>query len=174
MPLSLPNPTARNIDGMFLAFHFIFMHMAITPWRDSETPNLSVSPQILPKHETIVLVEDQSDLRWLLKRRLEMNGYICLEAANGREALSLIQQHPSIRLILSDYMMPEMNGLQLLHVLQQDPMNRKIPFILITASWSDQLQNQGMRAGAFAILAKPFHHGELVQLLEQGLSTQAA
>lgn len=150
------------------------MHMTISSWRDFEAPNSSVSPRILPKNQTIILVEDQSDLRWLLKRRLEFNGYTCLEAANGREALSLIQEHPSIRLILSDYLMPEMNGLQLLHVLRQDPMNRKIPFILITASWSDQLQHQGMCAGAFAILAKPYHHGELVQLLEQGLSTQAA
>ena len=174
VPPSLPKPPSRYIDGMLLAFVFIFMQMAITPWRDLGAPNSSVSSQILPRNQTIILVEDQSDLRWLLKRRLEINGYTCLEAANGREALSLIQQHPSIRLILSDYMMPEMNGLQRLHVLRQAPMNRKIPFILITASWSDQLQHQVMRAGAFAILAKPYHHGELVELLEQGLSTQAA
>ncbi|WNM56940.1 response regulator [Candidatus Nitrospira allomarina] len=148
--------------------------MTISPWRDFEAPNSSVSPQILPKNQTIILVEDQSDLRWLLKRRLEINGYICLEAANGREALSLIQVHPSIRLILSDYLMPEMNGMQLLQALRESPMNRKIPFILVTACCSDQLHHQGMSAGAFAILAKPYHHGELVQLLEQGISTQAA
>ncbi|WNM62941.1 response regulator [Candidatus Nitrospira neomarina] len=147
------------------------MQMTISSWKDFEAPNSSVSDHILPKNQTIILVEDQSDLRWLLKRRLEINGYTCLEAANGREALALIQQHPSIRLILSDYLMPEMNGLQLLHVLRQDPKNRNIPFILITASWSDQLQHLGMNAGAFAILAKPYHHGELVHLLEQGLST---
>ncbi len=150
------------------------MHMTISPWRDLAEPSSSVTPHLLLKNQTIILVEDQSDHRWLLKRRLEMNGYTCLEAANGREALPLIQQHPSIRLILSDYLMPEMNGLQLLQALRQDSMNRKIPFILITASWSDQLQHQGMSAGAFAILAKPYHHRELVQLLEQGLSTQAA
>ena len=160
---------------MECSLHFSsVMPMTISHWRDFEAPNSSVSPQILPKNQTIILVEDQSDIRWLLKRRLEMNGYTCLEAANGREALSLIQQHPSIRLILSDYLMPEMNGLQLLHLLRQDPMNRNIPFILITASWSNQLQHQGMNAGAFAILAKPYHHGELVQILEKGLSTQAA
>lgn len=160
---------------MECSLHFsAVMHMTISPWGDFEAPNSSCSPPILPKNQTIILVEDQSDLRWLLKRRLEFNGYTCLEAGNGREALSLIQEHPSIRLILSDYLMPEMNGLQLLQALRQDPMNRNIPFILLTASWSDQLQHQGMGAGAFAILAKPYHHGELVQLLEQGLSTQAA
>lgn len=139
-----------------------------------EAPNSWVSPHFLSKNQTIILVEDQSDLRWLLKRRLEINGYTCLEAANGREALSLIHQHPSIRLILSDYLMPEMNGLQLLHALRESPTIRKIPFILVTASWSDHLQHQALNAGALAILAKPYHHGELVQLLDQGLSTQAA
>ena len=150
------------------------MHMTMSSCRDLEAPNSSISLHLLPKNQTIMLVEDQSDIRWLLKRRLEINGYTCLEAANGREALSLIQQHPSISLILSDYLMPEMNGLQLLQALRQNPMKRKIPFILVMASWSDQLQHQGMSAGAFAILAKPYHHGELVQLLEQGISTQAA
>lgn len=171
MPLS----HRSRLRGTFMecSLHFsVLMHMTISSWRDLEAPSSSVSPHFLPKNQTIILVEDQSDLRWLL--RLEINGYTCLEAANGREALSLIQQHPSIRLILSDYLMPEINGLQLLQALRQNPMNRKIPFILVTANRSDQLRHQGMSAGAFAILAKPFHHGELVQLLEQGLSTQAA
>lgn len=160
---------------MECSLHFsVFMPMTISPCVELEAPNSSDSPHFLPENQTIIVVEDQSDLRWLLKRRLEINGYPCLEAANGREALSLIQQHPSIRLILSDYLMPEMNGLQLLQALRENPTNRKIPFILVTASWSDQLQHQALSAGALAILAKPYHHGELVQLLEQGFSTQEA
>ncbi len=93
------------------------MQMTIAPWWNFKVPNSSVSPHILPKNRTIRLVEGQSDLRWVLKHKLEMNRYTYLKAANGREALSLIQPHPSIRLILSDYLMPERNGVQRLYVL---------------------------------------------------------
>lgn len=126
------------------------------------------------KHRTIILVEDQPDLRWLLKRRLEFHGYTCLEAKNAIEALSLIQQHHSISLILSDYLMPGMNGLQLLQALRLNFMNRAIPFILVTATWSDQLRHQALSEGAFAVLSKPYHHNDLLQLLGQGISPQAA
>ncbi|HNP59855.1 MAG TPA: response regulator [Nitrospirales bacterium] len=126
------------------------------------------------KHRTIILVENQPDLRWLLKLRLEINGYTCLEAGNGMEALSLIQQHPSIGPILSDDLMPGMNGLQLLQELRLNFMNRAIPFILITATWSDEFRHQVLSEGAFAVLPKPYHHSDLLQLLEQGIFPQAA
>ncbi len=126
-----------------------------------------------PKHQTILLVEDQPDLRLLLKQILEIRGYTCLEAANGVEALSIIHQHPFISLILSDYLMPGMDGLQLLQALRQNPMKPAIPFILVTGNWSDQLRHRALGEGAFAIVAKPYLHAEFLQLLEQGFSPQA-
>ena len=127
-----------------------------------------------PKHQTILLVEDQPDLRLLLKRILEIKGYTCLEAKDGREALTILQQHPSIGLILSDYFMPGMDGLQLLQAFRQNPMNRNIPFILVTGNWSDQVRHWALRKAAFAMLAKPSLQAELFQLLEQEISPQAA
>ncbi len=151
--------------------HIVLLHMGF-----SEDMDMLASDSLpsFPKHRTIILVEDQLDLRWLLKRRLEINGYTCLEAENGIEALSLIQQHPSISLILSDYLMPGMNGLQLLQALRLNSINRAIPFILVTATWSDQLRHQALSEGAYAILSKPYHHSDLLQLLGQGISHQAA
>ena len=128
----------------------------------------------LVKPRTILLVEDHPDLRLLLKRRLEIKGYGCLEAENGVEALSVIEQHPAISLILSDYLMPRMDGLLLLQALQQLPVQRKIPFILVTANCSASLRDMALREGAFAILSKPYLHTELFQFLEQGMSSQAA
>ena len=150
------------------------MDMVISQNRKMDASDSLPSHQGPPKHQTILLVEDQPDLRQLLKRILEIKGYTCLEAKDGREALSILQQHPSIGLILSDYFMPGMDGLQLLQAFRQNPMNRKIPFILVTANWSDQLRHQALCEGAFAILAKPYLHDELFQLLEQGISPQAA
>lgn len=128
----------------------------------------------LVKPRTILLVEDHPDLRFLLKRLLESRGYACLEAENGLEALLVIDQQPSINLILSDYLMPRMDGLLLLQALQKLPVHRRIPFILITANWSASLRDLALREGAFGILAKPYRHTELFQFLEQGMSSQAA
>lgn len=151
--------------------HIVLLHMEFSLDMDMLA---SDSLPTFSKHRTIILVEDQPDLRWLLKRRLEINGYTCLEAENGMEALALIQQPPSICLILSDYLMPGMNGLQLLQALRLDFINRAIPFMLVTATWSDQLRHQALSEGAFAVLSKPYHHDDLLQLLGQEISTQAA
>jgi two-component system chemotaxis response regulator CheY len=134
----------------------------------------SFSPHSFVNRQTILLVEDQPELRWMLKRLLESKGYGCLEAENGVEGLSVIDHHPSIGLILSDYLMPRMDGLLLLQALRQHPIKRRIPFILVTANSSGSLRDQALREGAFAILSKPYVHTELFQFLEQGMSSQAA
>jgi CheY-like chemotaxis protein len=108
------------------------------------------------------------------KRLLESSGYVCLEAENGIEALLVIDQHPSIKLILSDYLMPRMDGLLLFQALQQLPVQQKIPFILITANGSGSLRDLALYEEAFAILSKPYLHTELFQFLEHGMSSQAA
>lgn len=133
-----------------------------------------LSPPSPPKHRTSILVEDQPDLRRLLKHRLETNGYACLKAANGVEPLSLIQQHPSMSLILSAYPMQSMNAPQLRQALRQNPMKRGIPFIPVTATRSDRLRHQALGEGARASLPTPYHRSEPFQLLEQGISTQGA
>ncbi|GJL67961.1 MAG: hypothetical protein NPIRA06_05960 [Nitrospirales bacterium] len=89
------------------------------------------------------------------------------------EALSLIQQHPSIGLILSDDLMPGMNWPQHLQDLRLNFMNRAIPFILITATCSDELWHPALSEGAFAALPKASHHSDLHQLLGRGISPQA-
>ncbi len=150
------------------------MGIAISEDMNVPASDSVLSPHSLLTHQTILLVEDLPDLRLLVKRILEIKGYTWVKATNGREALSVIQQHPSIGLILSDDFMPEMDGLQLLQTLRQNPMNRRIPFILINGNRSDQIRHRTLRERVFAILANPSLQAELYQSLEQGISPQAA
>ena len=109
-----------------------------------------------PEHPTILVVENDPVLRELLKSIVETAGYICVEASEGQEALSIIYRHSTIGLILSDFQMPKLDGLQLLQTLKQTPETKNIPFILITGTSSVSLRKQAMRDGAVAILHKPF------------------
>ena len=125
-----------------------------------------------PKPPTILVVENDSVLRDLWKTILETAGYTCVEARDGLEALSIINQPSTIDLILSDFQMPKLNGLQLLQGLKQTPKTKCIPFILLTGNLSFFLRKQALRNGAHAILHKPFTPYELLHILNRALSHQ--
>ena len=126
-----------------------------------------------PELPTILVVENDPVLRNLLKCVLETAWYTCVEAREGQEALSIIQRHSTICLILSDFQMPEMDGLQLLQTLKQTQKTRGIPFILVTGNSSIFLRKQAIRDGAFAILHKPFTQHELFHILNRAISLQS-
>ena len=126
-----------------------------------------------PEPPTILVVENDPVLRELLKSIVETAGYICVEAREGQEALSIIQRHSTICLILSDFQMPKMDGLHLLRTLKQNSKARGIPFILVTGNSSISLRKQAMRDGAVAILHKPFTQHELFHMLNRAISLQS-
>jgi len=126
-----------------------------------------------PGPPKILVVENDPVLRERLKRILETAGYICKEAKDGQEALSIIRRFSTICLILSDFQMPKMDGLQLLKALKQTPKMRSIPFILVTENSSFSLRKQALRDGALAILYKPYMQHELLHILNRALSLRA-
>ncbi len=103
---------------------------------------------------TILLVEDNEDFRFYLRDNLRIN-YKILEAPDGKEAFPLIHDHlPD--LIVSDLMMPNLNGIELCEKIKGDEKTSHIPFILLTASLTKDLEIQGFKAGADAFITKPF------------------
>jgi two-component system, cell cycle sensor histidine kinase and response regulator CckA len=104
--------------------------------------------------ETILVVEDSASVREALQVSLEMLNYYVLEAANGREALDLLEQ-PGIQvaLILSDVVMPVMGGIALLRALRQRGDNR--PFILLSGHQLDSDLEDLLQEGLDAWLVKP-------------------
>lgn len=105
--------------------------------------------------ETILIVEDEYDISQYIAFSLndEMN---VLTAPNGAEALSIIKKE-NISLIISDIMMPVMDGVELCSLVKNDISTSHIPFILLTAKDAIQDQIQGLQVGAEDYLSKPFN-----------------
>ena len=115
--------------------------------------------------ERILLVEDSAQLRhFLADVVLPAAGYDVLTAVNGIEGFILARDlHPD--LIISDYLMPQANGLDMLASLRKEALD--IPFILITAEGSEALAVQALRLGVSDYLIKPFEPDDLTHAIER-------
>lgn len=125
---------------------------------------------------TILIVEDDPDLRRFLKEVLSEKFGTIYEANNGMDALSIIRQHlPDI--IISDIMMPRMNGLQLCKKVKENPEICHIPFILLTAKTDSESMLTSYKTGADIYLAKPFEmdilEARIINLLKSKNSLKA-
>lgn len=110
--------------------------------------------QDLERKPVLLLVEDNEDFRFYLKDNLKLN-YDVVEARNGKEGFKTAQQHlPD--LIVSDVMMPEMNGVELCKAIKGHPNLSHIPVILLTARMAEDQKMEGFQAGADDYVTKPF------------------
>ncbi len=120
----------------------------------------------------IVIAEDEADIRTNLTRLLKLEDYEVWAAPNGRDALQLVRQHlPDI--VLSDVMMPEMTGHQLVQALRADPLTAHIPTVLLTAKADRSDVREGMNLGADDYLTKPFQRDELLDCIRSQLEKAA-
>src|SRR5918996_3254396 len=109
---------------------------------------------------TVLVVDDLDDTRDLVTELLTRAGYTVLAAADGAEALAAIERAlPD--LVLSDVMMPNINGFELCRRLKADATTRLIPVVLVTALNERQDRLEGITAGADDFLTKPFDSTEL-------------
>lgn len=104
--------------------------------------------------QVVLIVEDQTDMRQFIAKELSETYWI-LEAANGKEAISLLKEN-AINLIISDVMMPVMDGFELCNVVKNDVNFSHIPFMLLTAQHNLQSRLRGLNNGADAYMEKPF------------------
>ena len=103
---------------------------------------------------TLLIVEDTKDMREFLVKNLG-TAYHIYTASNGNEALSCLE-HTAVDLIISDILMPEMNGFELLKAIRSDNMLCHIPFILLSAIDNIDTKIEGLDNGADAYIEKPF------------------
>ncbi len=127
-----------------------------------QLPSTQAIPPEQPAQSTshILLVEDNADMRNYLKRLLSQY-YTVETVANGQAALEATKRRTP-DLILSDIMMPELDGFQLLHALREDPQALAIPVILLSARAGAESAIEGLKAGADDYLVKPFSARELL------------
>jgi CheY-like chemotaxis protein len=114
--------------------------------------------------KTILLIEDNKDIRENATEMLELEGYKTISASNGQIGLQLaIEQLPD--LILSDILMPVMTGFELFKELRNDERTKHIPFIIISASIEERNLTKGME-GIDGFIIKPFEEKELFETIE--------
>ena len=127
---------------------------------DIETKNLSTMPEVEDEgRATILVVEDHAEMRDFLRAQLSIN-FRVLTSANGKEAL-VMSRKEMVHLVVSDVMMPEMDGFELCRILKGNMDTSHIPVILLTAKNESEDVATGYRAGADAYVSKPFDIGIL-------------
>lgn len=128
--------------------------------------------------KTILIVDDEAPIREMIAMALEIAGYQCLEAADAKQAHSLVvDSKPD--LILLDWMLPDISGIELARRLKRDQLTAEIPIIMLTAKGEEDHKIQGLETGADDYITKPFSPRELVARLKavlrrtQGMDEQS-
>src|SRR5580693_326454 len=103
----------------------------------------------------VLVVEDEAALATMLRYNLEKQGFRVEEAADGQEALTRIAETPP-DLVLLDWMLPVMSGIEVCRQIRRRPSTRDLPVIMVTARTEDQDAVRGLNTGADDYIAKPF------------------
>lgn len=111
--------------------------------------------------ETILVVEDEPAIRELIGFACESSGYAVLRAGSVKEASDLLSQN-RVHLILLDWMLPDLSGLQWLDKLKRDERYAAVPVIMLTARGTESDKVAGLDAGADDYVVKPFSPRELI------------
>ena len=118
---------------------------------------------------TILLLEDDKNLRETLVDIFELKDFHVLTATNGREGLKMVDEFAP-DMIISDVMMPEMGGLEFLKILKENPQTEITPVIMITANTVKEVKFTGLEYGANDYITKPFDSRELLLKVQNLIS----
>jgi CheY-like chemotaxis protein len=119
-----------------------------------------------PTMKTILLADDEENLRTLVRTTLDQPGYRILESEDGAAALELARrERPDV--VVLDWMMPGMTGMEVLTALRRDQATARIPIILLTAKGQRADHQQAVASGASAYLMKPFSPLQLLTKVEE-------
>ena len=110
----------------------------------------------------VMVVEDESELRTTLEYNLSREGYRVVEASHGQEALEILRRDGMVGVIISDVMMPVMDGVAFVREVRSLPQGKDVPFLFLTARHAAPDRIEGLRAGADDYITKPFDLEELL------------
>lgn len=123
----------------------------------------------------ILIVDDSSPMRAVIKKVIRASGFDIgefHEAGSGKEALKVLDEQ-WLDVVLSDYNMPDMNGLEMLKAMKQNEMMKDIPVIMVTTEGSRARIDDFMKTGATAYIKKPFTPEQIRSQLQQLLGVPA-
>lgn len=117
--------------------------------------------------KTILIVDDSSSLRTVVKIALTRAGYEVLEAGDGKEGLAQLDKAGKVNLIVSDVNMPNMDGITFVTEVKKHPRHRFTPVVMLTTEGQDAKKEQGRAAGAKAWITKPFNPPQLLDAVSK-------
>jgi DNA-binding response OmpR family regulator len=130
-------------------------------------PQAQAQPRV--RTVTILVADDEQDIRELVAYRLSRSGYCIIEARDGEEAFQLAADQPLDMAVL-DVMMPRLNGFDLTKRFRDAPLTERLPILLMSASVQEADISRGFAAGADGYLTKPFTPDQLLTRVRELLN----
>ncbi len=124
---------------------------------------------------SVLIVDDSPLMRGFIRRVMILSGIeigVCLEASDGREALSLLRQQ-TVDVVLTDINMPGMNGEELLRQMQSEGLLARIPTLVVSTDATEHRMHKMIHLGARAYITKPFSPELLLERLKQVLEERS-
>mgnify|MGYP001301376082 CR=1 FL=1 len=119
--------------------------------------------------KSILIVEDSTTTRALIRAVIEeMGDFNTVEAGSGFDALKLLPTQ-EFDLVITDINMPDINGLELINFIRNNPRYRHLPLIIVSTEKSEEDKKRGMALGAMAYITKPFKAHELQEVVRQAI-----
>ena len=123
--------------------------------------------------QKILAVDDSKMMLRIISSTIEMLGFEPLKASNGREALELLEKESEIALVLLDWNMPELNGMETLKAIKSNESLSDLPVMMVTTEGEKKNVVMAIQAGAKHYLTKPFNQQDLatriMECLDSGL-----
>ncbi|MBF0288396.1 MAG: response regulator [SAR324 cluster bacterium] len=113
----------------------------------------------------VLVADDSSVVREIISRVLHFKGINVFEANDGAQAIQILQTNSDIDLVITDYLMPHVNGMELCQHIRKIMKNNQLPIIILTTVGDQSTVNKGIKAGANDYLTKPFSRHELLARL---------
>ena len=114
----------------------------------------------------VLVVDDEPNILFALEETVRDLGFDCIAACDGEDAL-VIARGARPDLIITDVIMPRLNGFELCEKLKADEATRDIPVVMVTVRAGEKDRTQGVMSGADAYLTKPFHLTELKEIIDK-------
>ena len=124
------------------------------------------------KNFEILIVEDSEEMIWAVSNVLEKVGFSVDAVTTGKEALKKLEEFPEIKLVVLNYILPDMSGLTVMEQLRKSGCQAEV--IAVSAFGRKEVHDGFMEAGAFAFIEKPFNIRELAQCCKQALDRRNA
>lgn len=117
--------------------------------------------------KSILIIDDDRSVRRALRLVLESHGFDCKEADDGLKGLALLDRGLSVDVILSDYHMPGLDGVNFLKALAYRANGQKVPVILLSGNLTKKIEGIAKQTGAFDVITKPYDPERLLTLISR-------